>query len=480
MLLQNLLLLADLILLALVLSFTLESTQEQEPRAAKVGKAGVCLALLLAGLILLAPSLHLAIALLFLLILGFIGFCLLPGKPNAAALAGAQGHVVGEGERFDERDIVFARQRMQADGSPQQAAVYRRYYDTHPDREAPDAQRRSKGLLGTVASIDQGWPPNVAMLHAGFDMPDILGPHGVGEPDSHAQAGRETVNTDPAQATERVKNLARHIGADMVGVCKVNPLWVYSHRGEIHYNNFEEWGRELTDYPPYAVVFLTEMNWEHVSAAPHSPSVVESANDYAKGSYLSTYLARWFAHMGYRGVAQNTRRYDTLLCPLAVDAGLGEVGRHGYLIAPKYGARVRIFATLTDMPLVPDTPISIGVDEFCRRCKKCAEACPSRSIPHGGKVTFNGVSKWKLDEDSCFDFWSKVGTDCSICMAICPFSRPDTFSHGLVRWLVARSAVAKALFPTLDNLIYGTKWKSRQVAPWLDYPKGQSTLPVSE
>ena len=229
---------------------------------------------------------------------------------------------------------------------------------------------------------------------------------------------------DPAKATEIVKNLARHVGADLVGVCRVNPLWVYSHRGEIHYNNWEEWGQELQDFPPYAVVIATEMNWEHVSAAPHTPTVAESAGNYAKGAYMSTLLARWFAHMGYRGVAQNTRNYDILLVPLAVDAGLGELGRKGYLITPKYGPRVRLFATLTDMPLVPDEPLSIGVDEFCQRCKKCAESCPSQSIPLEDKVVHNGVERWKLQEESCFEYWAKVGTDCAICMSICPFARP--------------------------------------------------------
>jgi reductive dehalogenase len=280
---------------------------------------------------------------------------------------------------------------------------------------------------------------------------------------------------DPVQATELVKQFGLHIGADMVGICKVNPLWVYSHRGEIHYGNYNEWGEPLDDFPAYAVVLLTEMNWDHVSAAPHSPSVAESANDYAKGAYLSTVMGRWFAHMGYRGIAQNTRNYDTVLVPLAVDAGLGEVGRQGYLIAPRFGARVRVFATLTDMELVPDKPVSLGIDEFCQRCKKCSDTCPSRSIPAGEKTITNGIRRWKLDEDSCFEYWSKVGTDCSICMAVCPFSRPDTFSHKLVRTMLDRSLVARRWFPAVDNLIYGKRWRPKQVPKWLKYPKAKES-----
>lgn len=160
-----------------------------------------------------------------------------------------------------------------------------------------------------------------------------------------------------------------------------------------------------------------------------------------------------------------------ILPPLAVDAGLGEIGRQGYLIAPKYGARVRVFATLTDMPLVVDKPISIGVDEFCEKCLKCADSCPSKSIPTGEKTVCRGIEKWKLDEDSCYDYWSRVGTDCGICMAICPFSRPDSYFHRFIRRFVAHSPVAKALFPHIDNFIYGKTWKSRSVADWLAFPK---------
>ncbi|MDJ0783557.1 MAG: hypothetical protein QNJ22_16390, partial [Desulfosarcinaceae bacterium] len=68
---------------------------------------------------------------------------------------------------------------------------------------------------------------------------------------------------------------------------------------------------------------------------------------------------------------------------------------------------------------------------------------------------------------SCFDYWGKVGTDCCICMAICPFSRPDTFTHRLVRHLVARSLVPKHIFPIFDNWLYGKRWRPRRVSPWL-------------
>ena len=387
----------DLILVGLLTNFFLECVREKEPRAPKVVATVLIVAILLVPVILWVHHGRLIVGMVFaaLMLSGLTLF--IPARVEKRILSGASGHVVAPVSRVDERDIVFARLRLGPDNAP----YYRKYYDNRPELEATDFERRKKGLLGTLGRIDNAYQPNTAMVHASFDIPNIFGPHAKAKPEE----GVDRKNIDPVKATNLVKNYARHIGADMLGICRVNPLWIYSHRGEIHYGNWQDWGREIDHIPPYAVVILTEMNWDHVSSAPHTPSVAESAHDYGKGAYLSTLLARWFAHMGYTGVAQNTRNYDTLLVPLAVDAGLGEMGRHGYLIAPKYGARVRIFATLTDMPLIPDKPISLGVEEFCRKCKKCAESCPSRSIPLDEKTTINGTERWKLNEDTCFEYW---------------------------------------------------------------------------
>lgn len=448
--------------------YTYESLREKEPRSPKFGVCGVLLSLAVAGSIYLFPWLRIPFAVLLGLVWVFALICLVPSFQGIRTTRGTLEDVVADVSRFDERDIVFARFRLGNEGSKSKIACYEKYYrELHPEREDADERRRAKGMLGRYGAIDDGYPPHVSMTLSSFDMPVYLEPHAVSRPDKHI----DPVDMDAAFSTHIVKNQARHLGADLVGICRVNPFWIYSRRGEIHLDNWHEWGAELTDIPPFAVVMCTEMNWEHISAAPHTPVVAETAKNYAKGAYLSTLLARWFARLGYRGVAQNTRHYDTLLPPLAVDAGLGEVGRNGYLIAPRYGARVRVFATLTDMPLIPDKPISIGVHEFCRRCKKCGKACPSRSIPLNEKVVFNGVRKWKMDEESCFEYWSKAGTDCSVCMAVCPFSRPDTFSHKIVRRIVSRSPVARTIFPYMDNLIYGRKWKTRKVSSWLDYSK---------
>ena len=455
----------SLILLVFSLVLVKESIHEQEKRAVRIGLLSAVASAVLLMLLFGYPLTRLPLAIVFgiLAVVG-IGFCI-PGKQNPKALKGSMGYAVDKTKQLDESHSVFVRTR----GLPEGSNAYRTFYGENPDLEEPDRVRRAKGLLGKLGNIDKGYQPNTAMVHASFDIPDFLGLHARSNPDSKILPA----DLSPEKATEIVKNYTLHLGAQMVGVCKINPAWVYSKRGEIHYDSWDQWGKAIDDLPKYAVVFLLEMKRDHVMSAPHTPSVAESAVNYAKGTYISTILGRWFSYMGYKGIAEHSRNYDIILPPLAVDAGLGEVGRHGYLIAPKFGARVRVFATLTDMPLVPDKPISLGVEEFCKKCMKCAAACPSRSIPTGSKSVCRGIEKWKLDEDACYEYWARVGTDCSVCMAICPFSRPDTCFHRFIRWFVANSPLAKALFPHIDNIIYGKRWKARKVPNWLSYPKGE-------
>ena len=442
--------------------FTYESLREKEPRAPKVGIAGILFHLFLAGCILIIPPSRPLVAVFFVILIIIVLLFLFPGKPNSRALKGGEGYVVGPVNRFDERDIVFARNRS----LPPDSDIYRQYYERHPEKEEFDARRREKGgPIGRPGAIDGGHPPNVAMILASFALPGFLAGQAQVTPDP----ARPPISLKPDEASKIIKGFARHLGAALVGVCPVNPLWVYSHRGEIFHGNWEDWGKEIGDSLSYAVIIATEMDLENVGAGPHTPALVESSANYARGAYITTILAQWFGGLGYRAAAHHNRHYDLLLVPLAIDAGLGELGRHGYLVADQLGPRVRLFAVTTDLPLQPDRPIDRGVEAFCQVCKKCATACPSRSIPLEGMTIQNGLERWKLNEETCFEYWGKVGTDCSVCMGICPFSRPNRTVHRIVKWLLPRSYLAQRLLPHLDNWVYGRKWKPRVVAPWIRY-----------
>ena len=140
---------------------------------------------------------------------------------------------------------------------------------------------------------------------------------------------------------------------------------------------------------------------------------------------------------GHSARAHYDAHYDVVLPPLAVAGGLGEIGRHNLLVADRYGTRVRIGAVTTDAPLRHGVPVTRGVRRFCDACLKCADNCPSRALSHGAPADVRGVVKWPTHSERCYGYWRTVGTDCGICMAVCPFSHPDSPLHDAIRRLVA-------------------------------------------
>jgi reductive dehalogenase len=144
---------------------------------------------------------------------------------------------------------------------------------------------------------------------------------------------------------------------------------------------------------------------------------------------------------------------------MAIDAGLGELGRHGVVITPKYGSRVRLAKVITDMPLVLDRPISFGVTEFCEICAKCAEECPGEALPHGSrsydapKSGNPGVFRWAVDNIKCHRAWCEFGMECNTCIRVCPFTKPEGWMHEITKMLIGgvRSKSINKLLLKLDS-----------------------------
>ncbi len=386
---------------------------------------------------------------------------------NQKALEGAKGLITGDVKRFDERDIVFARNRSIRPESEE----YKTYYEMRPEYEESDAARRKLGgPLGHPGTIDRpGERPNIAATFSSQGIATHLSPPEAYQPAAHPACKGQRVEMSPQEASQRVRGYTLNIGAKLVGITEINPLWVYSHRGEIFRENWEDWGQAIEVQHKYAVVFATEMAFELVGTAPHTPTVIASMSNYAEDAFIATQLAAYIANLGYSATANHLRHYDTLLVPLAVDAGLGEVGRLGYLMTKDYGPRIRLSAVTTDLPLVTNSPVDIGVEHFCKICKKCANCCPSNSIPQGDPAEVNGTLRWKLNAETCFDYWGKVGTDCNVCMRVCPWSHANTFPHKIIRSLITRNHLSRTLFNLMDVLFYGTQPKPKPAPEWAQF-----------
>jgi len=388
---------------------------------------------------------------------------------NQKARKGTRGLITGEVKRMDERDIVFARNRTLQPGTE----PYKTYYRMRPEYQEFDAARRQKGgPLGHPGAIDKpNDRPNIAATLSALGMAMHLSAPEIYHPAAHPEFKGQRVEINPQEASKRVKGYALNIGAKLVGITEINPLWIYSNRGEIFRENWEDWGKEIEVHHKYAVVFATEMAFELVGSAPHTPTVIASMSNYAEDAVIATQLAAFIANLGYSATANHLRHYDALLVPLAVDAGLGETGRLGYLMTKAYGPRVRLGAVTTDLPLVTDRPVDIGVEDFCKICKKCANCCPSKSIPLDDPKEVNGSVRWKLNAETCFDYWGKVGTDCNVCMRVCPWSHASTMPHRFIKWMVSRNRIARRLFAVMDDIFYGKRPKAKPAPEWAQFKK---------
>jgi reductive dehalogenase len=241
------------------------------------------------------------------------------------------------------------------------------------------------------------------------------------------------------------------LGATSVGVTELRDYHLYHTVGR-----GEDYGKPVEREHKYALALTVEMDKEMIDAAPFGPTVMESAQQYLRSGTTAIQAAEFIRQLGYPARAHIDGNYR-VVCPLvARDAGLGEIGRMGLLMTPELGPRVRIAVVTTDLPLVVDERrYDSSTIDFCIRCKKCAEACPSKAIPFGDRVEIEGVQRWRINSEVCFTFWCVIGTDCARCVKVCPYAHPDNFLHNSVRLGVRKSARFRELALAMDDYFYG-------------------------
>jgi ferredoxin len=354
--------------------------------------------------------------------------------------------------RFDEREVMFARARLQP-GTPR----YEDYYRDHPEHKNPDERTRARpGLFSPESKYASLYAFSSAI--SSFSLIDEMQGKVDGSPAPEQQP------LTPKEATAMVKGLARYYGALDVGIAELQPYHVYSHIGR----GPGEYGAEIPLEHRYAIAFTVEMDFEMVSRAPEASISMESSRQYVEAAKVATQLAETLRLLGYPARGHIDANYR-VICPLvARDAGLGEIGRMTILMTPTHGPRVRLGVVTTNLELIHDpAPPRMDMIDFCTICKKCAENCPSRSIPTGEPEDKDGVRRWVLNAETCFAYWNESGTDCGICMRVCPYSHPDNLAHNLVRWGAARSGFFRRAALLLDDVFYSRRPESKAPPAWL-------------
>ncbi len=246
-------------------------------------------------------------------------------------------------------------------------------------------------------------------------------------------------------AAEWVKEIAHKFGATLVGITRAKLDWMYS---EGWYGCPPDYDySKLPKHWKYAVVIGVPMEWDVVLG---SPNISTSYEAYNRVSTTALRIDRALKELGYATrVNAPSTSYDCLVPPYAVDAGLGEVCRPGFMLAPETGSNLRTAVLLTELEMATDAPIKFGVEEFCNKCKICAEQCPSGAISGadspaeqdwGSGSVLRGYEHWYINNGACYNFWreSMGPMGCRLCVANCPYSRKDNWMHEMTRELDPR------------------------------------------
>lgn len=259
---------------------------------------------------------------------------------------------------------------------------------------------------------------------------------------------RKTVSSAITQS-EEIKDMARSLGADLVGIGDLDPRWKFKGVPLEH-----KYAIVIAEALPYRFCREQEDTFKAMAAT-------RAALDfYNQGGRVALFLADAIRNMGYPARAHYESWSQVLTIPVAIDAGMGEIGRSGLLITRDYGPRCRFSVVSTDLPLQPDKkPESMRIRAFCEICDKCARACPIKAIPFGGPTVTRGVVKWQLDLQKCFKYWyrgSDAWSRCLVCMTTCPWNKPDNILHKAGSYLASRSPLSRWVLYKMDDLFgYG-------------------------
>lgn len=430
-------------------AFVITSLHEQRWRPVRRG-----LAVFVPLLVLLGAALSLDYAgqrwvVLSLLLAGAVGAIVL----TLPIGAGGRLRTVAEQTRIDEREAIFHRFYRLKPGTPDSET----YYAAHPGkREFDDAVRALPQLAHPGCRC---YDPLTSPYQ--LALGDVLG-RVTREIEWLPEPLEETaVQAPPEEITPRIKGFARYLGADLVGTTRLNPAYVYSHIGR----SPGAWGAPVELDHTYAIAIAVEMDHDMVRHGPDGAVTTETTLQYFEVGKVAMILARYINLLGYEARAHVDGNYRVLCGPIAVDAGLGELGRLGLLMTPEFGPRVRLSVVTTDLPLLQDDPVYFGAQHFCTICKKCATCCPSAAIESGDKSVHNGVEKWQTDQEACYRFWRQNGSDCGVCLKVCPYSHPGSPLHNLVRWAIRRNSLARHLALRADDFFYGRRPMTRYALP---------------
>lgn len=309
--------------------------------------------------------------------------------------------------KVDGRTIMFA--RMSYDEGTD---TYKDYYKDYPEhQEGDDHLRKQPNINGEGTATFN--PVNSPFADAGFMLLDDLKKLVDGPTTA------EKIEGTPEEFSRKLKAFSQYIGAKVVGIAKMQEDHYYSVLGR----PLEDYGKNVTTTHPYGLVVGVEMDKDMINRAPQLEELFAVTKGYVDGAMIGLWMTYYIKSLGYNARANIDGNYEVIATQVAEEAGLGETGRNGLLISPEYGQRLRFAVITTDMPLIADEAVDLGMKRFCELCNKCSKSCPGQAISHLPPENDNGKLRWRIKHEECYKMWRRLGTDCGVCLSVCPFSQ---------------------------------------------------------
>ncbi|MBC2581515.1 tRNA epoxyqueuosine(34) reductase QueG [Clostridium sp. DJ247] len=105
---------------------------------------------------------------------------------------------------------------------------------------------------------------------------------------------------------------------------------------------------------------------------------------------------------------------------IAVQAGVGFLGKNNMIITEKYGSYVFLGEIITNIKVEIDEPVK----NKCGECNLCEKACPTGSIKGGNNpnICLSYITQKKDIEDHWFSKLSGRMFGCDTCQRVCPYN----------------------------------------------------------
>ena len=281
------------------------------------------------------------------------------------------------------------------------------------------------------------------------------------------KAGVQPWQGTPEEASNIIEKAARVLGAGQIGITTVDPNYMYP---------LSEGGKQAKPLPPemkYVIMILTPWLPEGTRRADTGMGFMANRVHTFLEQITSFGLRNFIKGLGYS--------YTVLHAPwpaFAVISGLGELSRVNRVVSPIYGAGINLYGIVTDLPLAIDKPIDFGLQTFCKKCKRCAEICPVGVVSKKDEPSWEVEGEWNTPgkkvffekSKACIAYQIKNHSSCSLCMAVCPWTKQDiSVIHRVAKPLSAKFPWAASLMVMMDKIFgYGPTKDPKKLEEWWD------------